>query len=89
METCWGAALLSLLVHPCVVHALTQPDAFAPLRTLPLHQARDNDRTKANIRPELQPALRLGRPDLPQLFMDTARRAESLREREVAVFVCG
>ncbi|PNW85477.1 hypothetical protein CHLRE_03g188300v5 [Chlamydomonas reinhardtii] len=54
-----------------------------------LTQARDNDRTKANIRPELQPALRLGRPDLPQLFMDTARRAESLREREVAVFVCG
>ncbi|KAG2448227.1 hypothetical protein HYH02_006812 [Chlamydomonas schloesseri] len=54
-----------------------------------LTQARDNDRTKANIRPELQPALRLGRPDLPKLFMDTARRAESLKEREVAVFVCG
>ncbi|KAG2442457.1 hypothetical protein HXX76_002543 [Chlamydomonas incerta] len=54
-----------------------------------LTQARGNDRTKANIRPELQPALRLGRPDLPKLFMDTARRAESLREREVAVFVCG
>ncbi|KAG2442455.1 hypothetical protein HXX76_002541 [Chlamydomonas incerta] len=44
---------------------------------------------KANIRPELQPALRMGRPDLPKLFEETARRAEFLQLKEVAVYVCG
>eukprot|EP00198_Chlamydomonas_reinhardtii_P002520 XP_001691856.1 respiratory burst oxidase [Chlamydomonas reinhardtii] len=44
---------------------------------------------KANIRPELQPALRMGRPDLPKLFEETAKRAEFLQLKDVAVYVCG
>ncbi|KAG2498204.1 hypothetical protein HYH03_003957 [Edaphochlamys debaryana] len=54
-----------------------------------LTQAREQGRDKANIRPELQPALRMGRPDIPRLVADTARRAAALGEQRVAVFVCG
>jgi hypothetical protein len=43
----------------------------------------------ANIRPELQPFLRLGRPDLDQQFIQMKADALMLREQRVAVAVCG
>jgi hypothetical protein len=43
----------------------------------------------ANIRPELQPFLRLGRPDLDQQFEQMKAEAQALGEQRVAVAVCG
>ncbi|KAG2483535.1 hypothetical protein HYH03_017639 [Edaphochlamys debaryana] len=54
-----------------------------------LTQAREQGRDKANISPELQPALRLGRPNIPEIVADTAKQAAALGETRVAVFVCG
>ncbi len=44
---------------------------------------------KANIRPDLQPYLRFGRPDLPQIFSRMAELARSYGECKVAALVCG
>ncbi|KAL0043219.1 hypothetical protein WJX82_001997 [Trebouxia sp. C0006] len=44
---------------------------------------------EANIKPDLQPYLRFGRPDLPQIFSQMAELARSYKECKVATLVCG
>lgn len=55
-----------------------------------LTQARPEDQhAQANIRPELQPALRFGRPDVAAILADDGARAAAAGETRVAVMVCG
>ena len=43
----------------------------------------------ANIKPDLQPYLRFGRPNLPQMFCQMRELAKAYEEHRVAVMCCG
>lgn len=49
----------------------------------------ETDKAAHNIRLDLQPYLRLGRPNLAKVFDDAATAAASKGETAVAVLVCG
>ena len=56
------------------------------------HLTRERDSSKfeeANIRPEMQPDLKFGRPELPKLFSKLKGYASEMGETEVAVLTCG
>ena len=56
------------------------------------HLTRERDSSKfeeANIRPEMQPDLKFGRPDLPKLFSKMKGYASEMGESKVAVLTCG
>ena len=56
------------------------------------HLTRERDSSKfgeANIQPEIQPELKFGRPELPELFSKMKGYAKEQGERRVAVLSCG
>lgn len=56
------------------------------------HLTRERDSSKfeeANIRPEMQPDLKFGRPDLPKLFSKMKGYASEMGESKMAVLTCG
>ena len=56
------------------------------------HLTKERDASKfaeANIRPEMQPDLKFGRPDLAQLFTKMKGYAREQGEGRVAVLSCG
>ena len=56
------------------------------------HLTKERDASKfaeANIHPEMQPDLKFGRPDLPQLFTKMKKYASEQGESRVAVLTCG